>query len=334
VGVQAQGLQVDRTGEADWRWGDWEGEFGASVALAADGKTALIGGPRDNEYAGAAWVFKRSGLTWTQQGEKLTGGEEITELCCGIRPGVSFGNSVALSSDGDTALIGGPGDNPAYIYAYGAAWVFTRSGSTWTQQGSKLKAHGEVDEGPNFVGSRVALSGDGNTALLGGQECHHCGGAIWVFTRSGSTWTQQRQELLGPSPLSDLRDIALSSDGNTALMGTSGNFHDGYLGEALIFTRSGTTWTQQGPTITNGTTYFATTAGLSSDGDTALIGELAGQFGELSGAFVFTRSASTWTQRFPPLICARATCGRGAALSGDGRTALIGTTVFVNWPHK
>src|SRR4029079_5616181 len=73
-----------------------------------------------------------------------------------------FGASVALSGDGNTALIGGPADDDGK----GAAWVFTRAGSTWTQQGAKLTGTGESGEGR--FGDSVALSGAGNTALIGG----------------------------------------------------------------------------------------------------------------------------------------------------------------------
>ena len=76
----------------------------------------------------------------------------------------SFGDSVAVSADGDTALIGGPEDNDLV----GAAWVFTRQGSTWTQQGPKLTASDESGQGQ--FGSSVALSGDGNTALIGAHD--------------------------------------------------------------------------------------------------------------------------------------------------------------------
>ncbi len=66
--------------------------FGFSVALSREGNTALIGGPADNEGAGAAWVFTRTGEIWTQQGAKLTGGGESG--------GGEFGASVALSAEG------------------------------------------------------------------------------------------------------------------------------------------------------------------------------------------------------------------------------------------
>jgi hypothetical protein len=129
------------------------GHFGGSVAVSADGGTALIGGPFDNNSAGAAWVFTRSGSTWTQQGSKLTASDENGTG--------QFGSRVALSADGNTALIGGIGDNSDV----GAAWVFTRSGSTWTQQGSKLTASDESD--PGYFGYSVALSSDGATAMIG-----------------------------------------------------------------------------------------------------------------------------------------------------------------------
>jgi hypothetical protein len=184
-------------------------EFGSSVALSADGDTALIGGRGRTEFStghGAAWVFTRSGSTWTQQGEKLTGGGEVYE---GF-----FGGSVALSADGNTALIGGWEDN----LGTGAAWAFTRSGSTWTQQGEKLTGAGEVGSG--FFGASVALSPSGDRALVGGPDDNSSAGAAWVFTRSGSTWTQQGSKLTQGENGSEFgSDVALSSDGAIKLIG-------------------------------------------------------------------------------------------------------------------
>ena len=104
----------------------------------------------------------------------------------------AFGVSVALSGDGDTALVGGPGDNGRV----GAAWVFTRSGSSWTQQGPKLLASDEVGEG--HFGGKVALSADGTTALIGGRGDGGLSGAAWVFTRSGSTLEPAGPQAPGP----------------------------------------------------------------------------------------------------------------------------------------
>ncbi len=293
-----------------------EGSFGQSVALSSDGNTALIGGPEDNNGAGAVWVFTRSGSTWTQQGPKLTGGEESGEKSF-------FGSSVALSSDGDTALIGGPEDDN---YA-GAAWVFTRSGSTWAQQGPKLTAGIGITAG---FGSSVALSSDGDTALIGsptGGE-HMSTGAAWVFTRSGSTWTQQGPMFTGDEEIgagSFGQSVALSSDGNTALIG--GPSDNTYIGAAWVFTRSGSTWTQQGPKLTSSekSAHFGWQVALSSNGDTALIGSAGNGVTTTGAAWVFTRSGSTWTQQGPKLTREESYLGLGGvALSSDGNTALIG----------
>jgi PKD repeat protein len=265
-----------------------EGQFGASVALSADSLTALIGGPYDDGSAGSAWIFTRSGATWTQQGEKLAANDES-----GLQESL-LGWSVALSADGNTALIGGWGDN----HFTGAAWVFTRSGSTWTQQGAKLT----VSTGPQpWFGYRVALSADGDTALIGapsdvGESGEGNPGAAWVFTRSGSTWTQG--EKLSP-PRENLSPefgygVALSANGDTALIGgpTDG---PGYgTGSAWVFTRSGSTWTQQGAKITgitNSTTvnFFGINVALSADGETALIGGPFTNSGT-GGAWVFVAS--------------------------------------------
>ncbi len=118
--------------------------------------------------------------------------------------------------------------------------MFTRSGQTWTQQGGKLEGTGEVGKTINF-GARVALSADGDTALISGPSDDDEAGAVWVFTRSGETWTQQGQKLTGrPVEESSFGEsVALSENGNTALIG-------GYYDGAELFTRSGETWTQHG----------------------------------------------------------------------------------------
>ena len=149
-------------------------------------------------------MFTRSGSTWLSQA-KLTGGEEIGAG--------EFGSSVALSANGNTALIGGRGDDGEV----GAAWIFTRTGSSWSQQ-AKILGGGEVD--PGEFGASVALSPDGETALVGAPTNYDCVGAAWIFTLSGSKW-KQRQELASeqtycPSPDSTHdwgTSVALSAGG-------------------------------------------------------------------------------------------------------------------------
>jgi phosphodiesterase/alkaline phosphatase D-like protein len=299
------------------------GDFGLHVALSADGNTLLVGGGTDNKGAGAAWVFTRSGSTWTQQGPKLTGAEETGAG--------QFGYTVALSADGNTALIGGGKDNSAV----GAVWVFTRSGSTWTQQGPKLTATGETGAA-HFGCCAVALSSDGNTALVGGYADATSVGAAWVFTRSGSTWTQQGSKLTGSGESGAAHfgySLALSGDGNTALIG--GGADNSNTGAAWVFTRSGSSWTQQGGKLTGGgevgAASFGFSVALAGNGDTALVGG-GGDNREVGAAWVFTRSGSSWSQQGGKLTGGEETgeghfgcCG--VALSESGDTALIGGDV-------
>jgi hypothetical protein len=294
-----------------------QGEFGQAVALSADGKTALVGGYADNGLVGAAWVFKRTSSGFVQQGEKLTGGGESGR---GF-----FGANVALSADGNTALIGGPGDN-GFV---GAAWVFTPSQPTWTQQGAKLTGGGE--SGAGDFGTGAALSADGNTVLIGGAGDNGGVGAAWVFTRSGTTWTQQGEKLAGTGETGEGQfgqGVALSGDGNTALIGGPGD--NTQVGAAWVFTRSGSTWTQQGAKLTGGGElvkgFLGRRVALSADGNTALIGGGADN-GNVGAAWVFTRSESIWTQR--EKLTGGGETGQGlfgwsVALSEKANTALIG----------
>jgi hypothetical protein len=305
------------------------GGFGSSVALSADGLSALVGGPADGGEVGAAWVFGRSGSAWTQQGAKLTGSG-------GIGRGARFGSSVALSADGLMALIGGPAD----LLEVGAAWVFGRSDSAWTQQGEKLTGSDEIGRGG--LGGSVALSADAGTALIGGPADGGEAGAAWVFGRSGSAWTQQGAKLTGSGGTGAAEfgwRVALSADGNTALIG--GPDDSNQIGAAWVFTRSGSTWRQQGAKLTGGIAVdlawvdrgavgrgrFGSSVALSADGNTALIGG-PDDDNRIGAAWVFTRSGSTWRQVGAKLrgsgAVGSSSFGTSVALSGDGRTALIG----------
>jgi streptogramin lyase len=214
--------------------------FGYSVAVSGDGSTALVGGPGAHNVwgrRGAGWVFARSGESWSQQGTPLraVAGEES-------EPGI--GTSVALSGDGDTALVGGevpdPGENIDCGRREGAAWVYQRSGSTWAQPGTELRGHASSGQVCGGVNESVALSGDGSTALIGG-EVNYGLGAAWLFTYSGSTWNQTGTELQGSGEIDTFQglfgaSVALSSTADTALIADP---HDsGRLGAAWAFAPS------------------------------------------------------------------------------------------------
>jgi hypothetical protein len=240
-----------------------QSSFGVRLALSDDGSTLLVGGNQDAGGTGAAWVFVRSGSTWTQQAPKLTANDE--------QGAAGFGIRVSLAGDGRTALIGGWNDDRGV----GAAWVFKRSGSTWTQQGHKLTADDE--RGAGAFGGGVALSANGDTALIGAEQDNNDLGAAWIFTRAGSTWSQRGPKLTASGEAGNGwfgKTVALAGDGTLALIG--GHVDNMETGAAWVFRRIGSAWTQQGSKLTGsgeiGAGAFGFKLALSADGETALIG--------------------------------------------------------------
>jgi hypothetical protein len=312
------------------------GRFGFAVALSADGTTALIGAPGDSGFAGAAFVFARSGSSWTQQGPKLsvneaTNAEEEQECATELNE-CGFGRSVALSADGNTALIGAPRANGAQ----GAAWAFTRSGATWSQFGGKLTGMGEA-VGEGSFGRSVALSGDGQSALVGAPRDAGGRGAAWAFARSAAGFVPQGPRLTGAGEAGGAyfgRSVALSFDGTSALIGGPGDAS--YLGAVWGFARSSGEWTLQGEKLTGGGEEagegrFGFSVAISADGGTALVGGRSDAAGR-GAAWPLARAGSSWTHQGPKLTAAgelgEGQFGYAVALSADGTTALIGA------PHE
>jgi hypothetical protein len=256
---------------------------------------------------------------FVQQRSKLTPSDESGNG--------EFGTSVALSSDGNTVVIGGPVDNSNP----GAAWVFVRSNGVWKQQGNKLVGSGSQGTvGSIGEGGAVALSSDGNTALIGGDGDNGGIGAAWVFVRSNGSWSQQGNKLVGNDVTTNANmgfSVALSSDGNTALIGGRGD--NNAAGAAWVFTRSNGSWSQQGSKLTSSNSSdLGASVALSSDGNTAVIGEPGQINTTVPGAVVFVRSSGTWSPHGSELVGTgvggSANQGSAVALSSDGNTALIG----------
>jgi len=286
--------------------------FGQSVSL--DGDTALIGAENYNSGIGSAYVFTRTGTTWTQQAQLNTSNGAIGY----------FGYSVSLS--GNTTLIGAPNDNDNGNIS-GSAYVFTRTNTTWSQQAKLLASDGATNDG---FGVSVSLSD--NTALIGAYFDHDNGawaGSAYVFTRDGITWAQQAELFASDGAFNDRFGFSVSLAGGTALIGACYDDDNGVdSGSAYVFTRTGTTWTQQQKLLaSDGATRDTFGYSVSLDGDTALIGAYYDyDNGEGSGsAYVFTRTGTTWTQQAKLLASDGATGDAfGYSVSLDGDTVLIG----------
>jgi cysteine-rich repeat protein len=299
---------------------DSQDQFGAHVAISADGSTMAIGAagessgtgnPADNsvEFAGAVYVYKRTKDIWILQAY-------LKASSFGFD---GFGGSVALSGDGSTLVVGDAGEDSAATgidgdpfdksaQNAGAVYVFSRNGETWTKQAYiKASNTGAGD----FFGGPVAISTDGSTLAVGASfeasaatgvngdqtdNTSNLSGAVYVFSRSGATWVQQAYVKASHYSALFGTSVALSSDGATLAVGASFDhtsttgingdefdFSALFSGAAYVFTRSGAAWSQQAfikASNTGTNDRFGSTLAISSDGSTLAVGA----FGEASAA--------------------------------------------------
>jgi uncharacterized delta-60 repeat protein len=308
VGLGAQGSVVQQ---------------GAAVALSADGNTAVVGGPNDNDGLGAAWIWTRNGGEWTPQGPKLVGPGAIGST-------VGQGAAVAISADGNTVLIGAPYDDTGV----GAVWVWTRTGTSWTP-GPKLIAAGAV--GPAWQGISVALSADGNTAVVGGRADDNWMGAAWVWRRSGQGWTQDGPKLVGSGGIGPFVEqgssVSVSGDGQTVLVGAFAD--NNFTGAAWVWTRGAAAWIQQGPKLVGWRALSGSSVGgyqglsvsLSTDGNRAVVGGRNDDL-QTGAAWLWTRRNGVWSARGPKLVAptaiGAAEQGSSVGMSGDGSIVIVG----------
>ncbi len=318
VFVRKNGTWSQHGGKLFGDGGEGSGYQGRSVAISRDGSTIIVGGPNDAGYTGAAWVFVRSGDNWIQQGPRLVGGNATYKA--------NQGTSVALSSDGNTALVSGSGDS----VNIGATWVFVRSGGVWTQQGEKLVGSGVSMK--SWQGASVALSGDGNTAVIGGAADSTEIGAVWVFVRNGDAWSQQGDKIVGGGG-SGIQNqgggVSIAKDGNTIVFG--GAADNGLTGAVWVYRRSGTVWTQDGqklvPSDIGYHSGFGRSVSLSDDSKTLVAGASSDE--STRGAlWVFKRADSGWVQYGTKLVGTEgswnAMQGTSVSVSGNGATAVSG----------
>ena len=298
------------------------GSVGFSVSIHGD--TAVLGAPNEManglQNSGAAYVFFRSGTTWTEQ-KRLLPDEPVA--------GANFGTSVSVH--GDTVIVGAhkQGDS-------GAAHVFVRNDSDWSLQQMLSSDNVTVDAG---FGGAVAVEKD--TVLVGAQK-DGAGGSVSVFERNGTVWALRPPGLV-PIPSSSNFGNSVALNEGTAVVGAllESQLSTSFAGAAFVFVRKGTTWEQQqkllAPVPTPGG-RFGSSVDISRD--TLLVGAVivdpvTAVVDEVHG-HVFTRENKIWTHK--DLLNAGFGADitkQGDFVSLDGCTAVVGTeadphTVGVN----
>jgi hypothetical protein len=303
----ADWLEQDKLIASDGDLNDW---FGKSVSI--DGDYAIVGAYWDDDNgidSGSAYIFKRSGTTWSQEAKLLPSDGDIGE---------QFGFSVSI--DGDYAIIGARYDDENG-HNSGSAYIFKRSGTTWSQQAKLLPNEGDPEEEFGF-----SVSIDGEYAIIGEPYWYVLKGSAFIFKRSGSTWSQQTK-LTNPNPDEwGGFGSSVSIDGDSVLIGAP--FDDGINGSAFVYKRSGTTWSYQA-TLSASDPVKGKEFGnsVSIDGDYAVIGAWGDNYlGIWTGsAYIFKRSGTTWSQQ-TKLTASDEESGKyfGISVSISGDYAIVG----------
>lgn len=257
--------------------------FGWAVSVSGD--TAIVGaywedvGSSNNQ--GAAYVFVRSGSIWTEQ-QKLTASDNPT------RP--FFGKSVEIA--GETAIVGAEQDVIGSNVSQGSAYIFVRSGATWTEQQKLTPSDGAVTD---HFGFDVALSGD--TAIVGSYSddvgSNQNQGSAYVFARSGTVWTEQQKLTASDGGALDRFGISVSISGSSVIVGAKLNNggNSGLTGAAYVYVNNGTVWAQHTKLLaSDGGHLDAFGESVSISGDYAIVGAVEDDDkGDHSGsAYIFT----------------------------------------------
>lgn len=276
--------------------------FGFSVAV--DGDTAVVGA-LDDSGQGAAYVFVRTGVTWSLQ-------QRLTAVSDGVA-GDQFGHAVAVS--GDTVVVSATAKANAQGYVY----VFVRSGTTWSQQAEFTAPGGAAGD---CFGCSVAVRG--TTAFIGSPDRSGGTGAAYVLTSSGAGW-QPQQAFTGAVAGDHFGfSVALTPDATTALIGAYGASNE--VGEAYALTMNGT-WSnppqQVVLTASDGQAQDRFGFSVSADNGMALVGAY-GNAGQ-GAAYVFMGGGSAWSQT--ATLAANdgaANDSFGYSVSLSGNTAVVG----------
>lgn len=242
-------------------------QFGSAVAL--DGTTLVIGANYRGEQAaaaGAAYVYVWNGTNWVFQQKLLPTAAEADANDI-------FGTSVAIS--GNTAVVGAPYDSDTVSFA-GAAYVFVRNGTTWTEQAKLVASDATANA---YAGQSVGISGD--SIVVGAYNDKEKGataGAAYVWTRSGTTWTKQQKVFASDAAAQAQLGWAVDLKGDVMVAGAY-NDSSG-KGATYVFTRTGTVWTQSTKLVASDA---ATGAGVgfsvSLDGNNVASGAPAAKVG-------------------------------------------------------
>ena len=213
--------------------------FGRSVSISGDtivvGASGASGGDDDNGTdSGSAYVFTRTGTSWSEQA-KLTASDGAA--------GDRFGVSVAIA--GDTIVVGAHW-NDDNGDASGSAYIYAHTGTTWSEQAKLTASDGAAGDQFGIVvaiaNATIVVGAWRDDTVNGGNS-----GSAYVFTHTGTTWTEQAKLTASDGAEIDYYfGISVAIAGGTIVVGASADIDVGTgIGSAYVYMQTGTTWTEQ-----------------------------------------------------------------------------------------
>ena len=307
--------------------------FGMSVAITELGDRVIMGAnlanPDSVNDAGAAYIFSRSGTTWTQE----------AMISANDKVGVDwFGLSVSIDAAGSRVIVGAYLADPGGLHAAGKAYIFSRAGTVWTQE-AILTASDKVTL-DRFAYS-VDMDGTGDRVVIGAYSADPGSltdaGKAYVFVRSGTTWTEEAILTASDQAADDQFGISVSIDGTGTRIAVGSYLANpdtlSNAGKVYIFTRNVATWTEEAILTASDKAIgdiFGTSVSFSAAGDRIIIGAKSGDPGGIltaGKAYLFSRTNTTWAQEAMLSASDKATgdqFGISVAMAGLGSSVAVG----------
>ena len=293
---------------------------GWSISLSTDGNTIAIGARYNDgggSNAGHVRIYDWSGGAWTQRGTDIDGESSGDEM----------GQSVALSSDTNTLVVGSPWNDGAGANS-GSVRVYDWNGTAWNQRGTDI----DGESSNNYNGQSVSISANGSIIAMGAVKNNGNAGHVRIYSWDGSAWVQLGADIDGETAGDEIgQSIALTADGNSIVMGAQ--FNDGggsNSGHARVFDWNGSDWVQRGTDIDGERSgdYSGISVSITDDGNSIAIGARGNDDGGSGAgqARVYNWDGSAWVQRGSDIDGESSGDGSAQSLkvSGDGITLAVG----------
>jgi uncharacterized repeat protein (TIGR01451 family) len=282
---------------------------GRSISISTDGKTFITSGSVDNTNGGF-WTFKKNGSTWQPYGgiSKKYGSDYA-----------GFGSKLALSADGSHVLVSCLSSTSGFFIGPTNVYQFRDSGGSFKQYGDSIDTYLYSYLGAAYFGGSVALSRDGNTALISMVNDTAYRGTVRAYSKTGDSWTPMSSWLTASNGKYQGMSMALSAHGDVAVIGCRDSFH-------YIYRHTGNLW-QLEYTMKSTQGNYTSNVFVSDDGRTVCLGDIADSSGRVT---IYAYNGATWHKQAklkPNDLSYRiAYFGSSVSLSADGNVLAVGAS--------